>query len=395
MLNIRTRSLAARLFSLLCLLASSAFAQITGDLEIRVTDKSDAVITGASVTLTNSETGAVRKGTSDSQGAVRFTLLNIGPYEVKVENNGFETVVTRAQVSTGSVRDVRVQLNVKSVATEVVVEESAVSINTVSAQLQTTTNAQAVAELPLGGSVLALAGTTPGVVPVTTRNPFLGLGSYNSNGGRGRGNNITIDSATATDVSTTGQAGLGTIPEYLIKEVSVISNNFSAEFGRNASSQFQILTKSGTNELHGQAWWLLRNDVLNARDFFATTRPPLRDNRYGGYLSAPIIKNKLFIIGHYERQYIRGAGGTRSGLTWTRAGSLHHQPGLPPTVRTAQGAAVHLAYRQCAQPCTAGYRQLQRFDPRRLEYRREEHPVRPLGDSGLGAAVARTNLYQL
>lgn len=157
------------------------------------------------------------------------------------------------------------------------------------------------------------------MIPVTARNPFLGLGSYNSNGGRGRGNNITIDSATATDVSTTGGAGLGTIPEYMIREVSVISNNFSAEFGRNSSSQFQIMTKSGTNEWHAQGWWQFRNDKLNARDFFAQTKPPLRDNRFGGYLSTPIVKNKLFAIGHLERQFIRGAGGTRSATTWTAA----------------------------------------------------------------------------
>ena len=320
MLFTRTRGAAARLFPLLCLLAGSAFSQITGDLDVKVADKSDAVIAGAQLTVTNTETGAIRKGATDSLGSVRFTLLNIGTYQVKVENNGFETVVTRAEVNTGAVKEVRLTLNVRSVATEVVVEESAVAINTVSAQLQTTTSAKAVVELPLSSSgVLGLAGTTPGVVPVTSRNPFLGLGSYNSNGGRGRGNNITIDSATATDVSTTGGAGLGTIPEYLIREVSVISNNFSAEFGRNANSQFQILTKSGTNEIHGQAWEQFKNEKLNARDFFATARPPLRDNRFGGYLSAPAIQNKLFVIGHYERQFIRGAGGTRTATTWSAA----------------------------------------------------------------------------
>jgi len=296
-----------------------AFGQITGDLDIKISDKSDAAISGAQVTLTNTETGAARRGTTDTLGAVRFTLLNVGRYQVKVESTGFETTLTQTEVNSGAVKSVPVSLNVKTLNTEVMVEESTVWINTVSAQLQTTTDAKAIAELPLAGGILALAGTTPGVIPVTTRNPFLGLGSYNSNGGRGRGNNITIDSATATDVSTTGGAGLGTIPEYLIREVSIISNNFSAEFGRNANSQFQMITKSGTNELHGQGWWQFRNDKLNARDFFALTRPPVRDNRYGGYLGAPIVKNKLFVIGHYERQFIRGAGGTRSATTWTPA----------------------------------------------------------------------------
>lgn len=142
MLTTGLRPLAVRLIPLLAFAASFSFAQITGDLEVRVTDKSDAVISGAAVTLTNSETGSVRKGTTDALGAVRFTLLNIGPYQIKVENNGFETVITRADVNTGAVKDVRVQLTVKSVATEVVVEESTVAINTVSAQLQTSTDAK-------------------------------------------------------------------------------------------------------------------------------------------------------------------------------------------------------------------------------------------------------------
>ena len=231
------RSVMSWMGLLAALSSAQLLAQITGDLEIKVADKSDATLAGAQVTVTNIETGAVRRGTTEAIGSVRFTLLNIGRYQVKVENNGFETTLTQAEVNTGAVKEVRITLNVKTLNTEVTVEESPVSINTVSGQLQTTTDSKAIAELPLSsGGILGLAGTTPGVVPVTSRNPFLGLGSYNSNGGRGRGNNITIDSATATDVSTTGGAGLGTIPEYLIKEVSVISNNFSAEFGRTSGA---------------------------------------------------------------------------------------------------------------------------------------------------------------
>ena len=109
---------------------------------------------------------------------------------------------------------------------------------------------------------------SPGIVPVTPSNPFLGLGSFNSNGGRGRGNNITLDNATATDVSTTGQAGLGTVPIDGIKEFTLITNNFNAEYGRNGSAQVQILTKSGTNQFHGRAFEFFENDKLNARDYF-------------------------------------------------------------------------------------------------------------------------------
>jgi hypothetical protein len=306
----------------LFLFQGASFGQVTGDLEVKVQDPSNAAIAGASITLTSLDTGTVRQSKTDNAGTSRFTLLNVGRYEIRVDQAGFDITKTQAEVNTGAVRTVVLTLEVQATRQEVVVESSSVAVNTEQSQLQTTTSSKALAELPLlGTGVLGVAGTTPGVVPVTPRNPFLGLGSYNSNGGRGRGNNITVDSAIASDVSTTGGAGLGTVPQFLIKEVNVISNNFSAEFGRNSSSQFQILTKSGTNEYHGQVWEFLRNNVFNSRDYFDRTgkAPTLRDNQFGAYFGGPIVKNKLFAIGHWEQQKIRGVGAARIATTWTPA----------------------------------------------------------------------------
>ncbi|MCI0422152.1 MAG: hypothetical protein L0312_23475, partial [Acidobacteria bacterium] len=141
----------------------------------------------------------------------------------------------------------------------------------------------------------------------------MGLGSFNSNGGRGRGNNITLDNATATDVSTTGSAGLGTVPIDGIKEFTLITNNFNAEYGRNGSAQVQILTKSGSNEFHGRVFEYFRNDKLNARDYFDRTGKAavLRNNDYGVVAGGPLKREKAFWFGTYEEQKIRGAGGTR------------------------------------------------------------------------------------
>ena len=308
--------------ALLLLTGSLAFAQITGDLEVRASDSSGAAIAAAKVSLKHIETGQVRAGVTDAAGAIRFTLLNIGRYEVRVENPGFETVVTQAEVNSGAIREVRATLAVSSTRQEVVVEESPVAINTVTAQLQTNTSAKQLTELPVfQNNPLSLVGNTPGALPVAARNPFLGAGSFSMNGGRGRGNNITIDNATATDVSTTGSAGIGTVPLDIIKEVSLITNNFSAEFGRNANSQFQILTKSGTNELHGRLFHFFQNDKLNARDYFDRTGKAsiLRDNYFGAVLGGPIVRNKLFAIGHWDQQVRRGAGGTRVASSWTPA----------------------------------------------------------------------------
>ena len=290
-----------------------AFAQISGDLLIQVADPSGATVPNATVTLTNKETGATRTITTSGDGVARFSQLGIGSYTVRVETAGFSTLETTANVSSGAVTTVPVALEVKRAQQEVVVTESAMTLNTVNAQLQNTTESHQMVELPIAvGGVLALAATAPGVAPVTPNNPFLGLGSFNSNGGRGRGNNITLDNATATDVSTTGGAGLGTVPLEGIKEFNLITNNFNAEYGRNSSAQVQILTKSGTNEFHGTLFEYFRNDKLNARAYFDRTGHPSieRNNDFGGVAGLPIIKNKLFVFGTYEEQKIRGAGST-------------------------------------------------------------------------------------
>ncbi|MCX6611285.1 MAG: TonB-dependent receptor, partial [Acidobacteria bacterium] len=296
-------------------------AQITGDLLIRVTDPTGAVVSGAKVSVKSIAQGSIRDLVTDTQGTARFSLLNIGDYEIKVESQGFSIVSTKTTVSTGQIRELKTVLEVSATRQEVVIEESAIAINTTNAQLQTSVEGKAITQLSLPNGVLSLAGTTPGVIPVSARNPFLGQGSYNSNGGRGRGNNITVDNANATDVSTTGGAGLGTVPLDAIKEVTVISNNFSAEFGRNSSSQFQMVTKSGTNQFHGSAAHFFKNDKLNARDYFDRTGKAaiLRDNDWLVTAGGRIVKDKLFYFGTYEQQKIRGAGGTRIANVPTNA----------------------------------------------------------------------------
>ncbi len=306
----------------LSLLALPAMAQITGDVSVRVTDQSDAAVPGAKITVKSLAQGSIRSLVSDANGVARFNLLNIGDYEIRVEFTGFASTTTRSVVNSGAVRELKMVLEVSATTQEVVVEESTyLSINTAGAQIQSSVEAKAITQLSLPNGVLSLAGTTPGVIPVTPRNPFLGQGSYNSNGGRGRGNNITIDNANASDVSATGGAGLGTVPLDAIKEVNVISNNFSAEFGRNASSQFQIVTKSGTNDYHGSLVHFFKNNVLNARDYFDRTGKAsvLRDNDWVVNGGGRVVRDKLFFYGTYEQQKIRGSGGTRIAAVPTPA----------------------------------------------------------------------------
>ena len=297
----------------LCLVAPMAFAQISGDLLVQVTDPTGATVPNATVTVTRVETGATRNITTGTDGTARFSQLDVGSYRVRVDSAGFAGFETTVQVNSGAVNTVPAALEVKKAQQEVVVTETAAQLNTVNAQLQNTTESSKIVDLPISsGGILMLAGNSPGVAPVTPNNPFLGLGSFNSNGGRGRGNNITLDNATATDVSTTGSSGLGTVPLEGIKEFNVITNNFNAEYGRNSSAQVQILTKSGSNEFHGTLFEYFRNDKLNARAYFDRTGKPSveRNNDFGAAAGLPIIKNKLFGFGTYEEQKVRGAGAT-------------------------------------------------------------------------------------
>jgi len=306
---------------LLCF-GTAAFAQISGDVLVQTADQSGGVVPNATVTLKSIQTGASRTATTDANGAARFAQLGVGDYEVKVDAAGFASFTTRATVTSGNVATVPVTLNIKAAEQQVLVTDAAAPVNTVNAQLQQTTETAGLESLPIAGQgPLALAGISPGVIPVTPRNPFLGLGSFNDNGGRGRGNNITLDSANATDVSTTGAAGLNTVPLDAVQEFNIITNNFQAQYGRNADAQVQILTKGGTNEFHGDLFEFFRNDKLNARDYFDRTGHPSieRNNDWGAVGGFPVIKNKLFGFATYEQQKIRGAGGTRIATVLTSA----------------------------------------------------------------------------
>jgi hypothetical protein len=311
----------ARCFVALIALLTPAFAQITGELVVRVSDPASASIAGAQVNITSISNNSTRTANTNSLGSVRFSLLDAGQYKVQVTQQGFATTTTTATVNVSSIRELEIKLELSTTRQEVVVEESAVLINTTTAMTTNGIEAKQLTQLALPNGVLSLAGTTPGVIPVAARNPFLGQGSYNANGGRGRSNNITIDGAQATDVSTTGGAGTGTVPLDAIKEIAIISNQFSAEYGRNSNSQYQIVTKGGTNDLHMRLVHFLNNNALNARDYFDRTgrAATVRDNRWNINAGGSIIKNRLFYFGTYEQQKIRGTGGTRIANVLTTA----------------------------------------------------------------------------
>ncbi|MCS7026773.1 MAG: carboxypeptidase regulatory-like domain-containing protein [Bryobacteraceae bacterium] len=304
----------------------SLYSQITGDLRGTVVDASGAIVPKATITLRSLETGETRSVVT-VDGNFNFPLLRIGRYEVRAEAPGFRVATTTAEVKTGEIASVRFTLEVGQVTESVNVTDAVALLNTENAQIQTSVTGEAIQEIPVARNPNLFALTAPGVAPVSANNPFLGSGSFNSNGGRGRGNNITVDGITATDVSVTGTGGtLNPLNFSSIKEVKIITNNFSAEYGRNSSSQVLYITKSGTNELHGEVFEYFRNTVLNARPFFDTTGKAnvVKRNEYGFAVGGPVYlpklfdgRNKAFWFADYQGVKLRGAGATRIARVFT------------------------------------------------------------------------------
>ena len=305
------------------LLAGSVRADLTGDIQGTVIDSSGAVVAGAKITIKNRSNGATRVVYPGDSGDFSAPQLEIGDYQITVEKDGFKSFNQDVVVRSGEKTRVDVHMEIGKVNETVVVESGAIpTLDVATAQVSDSISSQEALALPnQARDPVAYATLSPGTVPVTKDNPFLGTGSFNSNGSRGRANNITLDGVTASDISTTGESGAA-FTQDTVQEVKVITNNFDAEFGRNSGSQVQIITKSGTNSYHGSAYWYHQNSALgNARDYFDTTGgpTPLIQSQGGVTFGAPIYKNHTFFYGNWEVQRTRGAGSTVSANVLTTA----------------------------------------------------------------------------
>jgi hypothetical protein len=310
------RSVVSMLFVavLSSLLALPLFADLTGEIQGTVLDTSNAGVSAAKVTIKRVDTGNIRVVFANQYGEFAAPQLEIGEYEVTIEKAGFKTHVQRAVVRSGETTRLNTQMAVGDFGTTVTVEASALpTLDVATAQVSDSLTSEEVLALPSEGrDPVAFATLSPGMVPVTADNPFLGAGGFNSNGSRGRSNNITLDGVNDNDVSTTGEAGAAFVQDN-VQELKVITNNFDAEFGRNSGSQVQILTKGGTNSFHGSVYDFAQNTFFgNARNFFDTTgsSTPIIQDDGGVTLGGPIYKNHTFFYGSWELDRTAGAGGS-------------------------------------------------------------------------------------
>lgn len=301
--RLRALRLPALLLVIAFALVQIASAQVTGNISGYARDASGAAVPGATVTAVMSERQATRTAQTDAQGFYSFIGLPPGHYQVSFEANGFQKQVqSGVELTVGQNVRVDGNLSVGTVRNEVEVGTAAPLVDTVSTTLSGLIDDRRVVDLPLNGrNIMGLAAILPGVTNVSAPQQMRdarGGSEMDVNGGRPNMNMFTFDGGYFNNPSR--NTGINYPPPDAIQEVRILTHNFSAEFGHNPGSQVEVLSKAGTNSFHGSAWEFLRNDALNARDFFSPRVPAEKQNQFGAAAGGPIVKDKIFIFGSYQ-----------------------------------------------------------------------------------------------
>ena len=295
-----------KLFACFLLAAVCVFAQsTTGEIAGTVTDPTGAAVPGVRITFTNENTGEVKVVESGATGDYLATQLQVGTYQASVQSDGFRTV-ERPGIALSALQSLRVDfvLELGQVTETVTITSQAPQVDTRSTQIGMTVDDRRIKDLPLNGrNPLDLVRLVPGVQRVsTTIRPSFGQQNMNINGGRHFSVNYLLDGGSMSYFHR-GQ-GLILPPPDAVQEFRVSTTGVTAEHGR-GFSVISAVTRSGTNEFHGSVWHFLRNDALDARNFFSRTVPKLRFNQFGGTIGGPIARDKSFFQFTYQGQRIR------------------------------------------------------------------------------------------
>jgi len=315
----RKRLLSA-LTVMLCVFFLSTFVAaqtINGTISGVVTDSAGAAVAGATVTATNKDTGQSRDAITNDEGLYRIGSLAVGNYSVKVEKSGFGIVTEETNVSSGSDTSVNAKLSVGGLTAQVTVSDAGALLETTQSQVVKTVDQQRILELPGRNSLNGLALLNPGVLPNQNGRPGSG---FAVNGNRTRSNNFTIDGANNNDQSLSiPRQGL---PPEAIGEFQIITNTFAAEYGRNAGSYVNQLTRSGTNDLHGAGFYawdgngvdslstsqqrcVNANTAANPNNLSQTQilrncRSVTNNSVYGFTVGGPVVRNHTFFFTSFD-----------------------------------------------------------------------------------------------
>ena len=305
------------LVAFVLVMATGAVAQsqaTTGNIEGRVLDPKAAVVPGATVTVTNQQTGLEKTATSDNEGNYRVILLPPGSYTVRVSGSGFKQSELRdVPVTVGSKTALDISLAVGTTTETVTIIEESPVVETTRTSVATTINQRSIENLPINGrNFQDFATLSPGVI----RDPR--GGDLSVGGQRGTFNSLQVDGVDNNNTFFGQALGRGGVrPPYQfseesVQEFQVNQNGFSAEFGRAGGAVINVVTKSGTNEFHGGAFEYFRDESLNSNDPVTKAnqsragrlnkRPALRINQFGARLGGPIKQNKAFFFFTYDGQ---------------------------------------------------------------------------------------------
>jgi hypothetical protein len=308
------------LVGLLCLgYCSGAFAQATSQISGTVTDASGAVVAGAQITATQTNTGVTRTATSDANGVYSLPSLPLGPYRLEVKKEGFTTFVqTGILLQVGEAATVNPALKVGAVSQSVQVEATAPMMDTTTTGVGQVVNSQSVVDLPLNGrqvtQLITLAGAANTVQAGFGGSPSAGNLVSSKNypnealvsvgGGMLNGTTYLMDGGTFNDPFN--NLNLPTPFPDAIQEFNVQTSALPAQYGQHSGGAINIATKSGTNQFHGDAFEFVRNSAFNAKDYFGGgLSDGLKRNQFGGTIGGPIKKNKLFFFLGYQGTLIR------------------------------------------------------------------------------------------
>ena len=295
--------------------AAAASASVGGSIAGTVKDPGGRVIPNASVTARESSTGLLYQTHSDSKGLYMFPVLPVGHYELQVKAPGFSGYQrTDVVLDTNAALTLDAALEVGGVAQTVSVVDNSLHVETTSTQLGQVITGRQMTAVPLDGrSYTDLLSLQPGVAPqtsitstnvqdvgATVLNPSgtLNPGTISVNGQREFANYFSVNGA---DVEEDVNAGTSIIPNLdAIDEFRIITSNFDAEYGEFSGGQINVITKSGSNGFHGDAFEFLRNTDLDARNYFSPTRGAFRQNQFGGTLGGPIRHDRIFFFVDYQ-----------------------------------------------------------------------------------------------
>ena len=296
------KSVFLALVFVLVISTTHAGAQISGSVVGTVLDTSGAVVPHAKVSLTNVATNVEQTTVTTEAGDFRFPLVPVGQYRLKAEQSGFASaVVENLSVTLGETRQADLRLGVAGTSEKVVVTADVPAVQTQSGAVEGVVEKVDVVSLPLNGrNFVELVALQPNAVPSPHTSFFRNLGGYNVVAGAPvSATDVTVDGVNIRDINDP-RVNISLNPD-VVQEFQENQSNYSAQQHSAGGAAINLVTKSGTNSLHGSVFEFLRNDVLDAKNFFdAATKPPFRQNQFGFSVGGPIVKNRTFFFAGYE-----------------------------------------------------------------------------------------------